>query len=361
MSILKTCPAVFAVEQEYQIMVPTKQDALVWITVGKKAYYNHSNGVLRSHTVIHRMTVPMSELNREKSYSVHYRTIIERKPYFPESEEEVVITYPFRPLTKTIGINLSFLSDTHGFEDGPVKVGQWFGEELDVLVLGGDMPEHSGDLKYFDTIYRICEQVTKGEIPIVFARGNHDTRGFYAEQFEEYTPLKNGLPYYTFRLGPIWGLVLDTGEDKVDSSEEYNHTICFQPYREQQTEFIRQVAEAKEYQDATYRLVVAHIPFHQRHENEKFCIDDQLFCEWAKLIETIRPHLMLSGHLHLLRINRKGGEFDHRGQCCDVVVGAELIRGGAFSASALVLEKEGALVHFINDQGTLLRTEKIEY
>lgn len=361
MSVLKTCPAVFAVEQEYQIMVPVNEDSLMWVTVGEQSYYDHSNGVLRSHTPIHRMSVPMSELDREKSYSIHYRKIIERKPYFPESEEEVVLTYAFRPLTKTKEINISFLSDTHGFEEGPVKVGQWFGDTLDLLVLGGDMPEHSGDLQYYDTIYRICEQVTGGGIPIVFARGNHDTRGFYAEKFEDYTPLHNGLPYYTFRLGKVWGMVLDTGEDKLDSSEEYNHTVCFQPYRAAQTEFIRRVVEEKEYEDAEYRLIVAHIPFHERHENEKFCIDDDLFCEWAKLIGEIKPHMMLTGHLHLLRVSRKGGEFDHRGQCCDVLVGAELIRGGKFFASAVTLNPEGADVFFIEDTGELVRTETITF
>lgn len=92
--ILRTAPAVFAVGDTYQIMVPVSDPSLMWVQVGEEAYYDDSNGILRSAESTHRMTVPMEELNREKKYTVCYRKIIERKPYFTETEEELLPCFP---------------------------------------------------------------------------------------------------------------------------------------------------------------------------------------------------------------------------------------------------------------------------
>ncbi len=85
----KTCPAVFAVKNDYQIMVPVKSDLLFWVTVDGKNYYDHSNGIIRSSTRMHRVNVPMCALDKTGEYTVTYRKIIDRKPYFAETEEPV--------------------------------------------------------------------------------------------------------------------------------------------------------------------------------------------------------------------------------------------------------------------------------
>ena len=68
----KTCPAVFAIKNDYQIMVPVNSDLLFWVTVGDKKYYDHSNGIIRSSTRMHRVNVPMSELDKAGEYTVSY-------------------------------------------------------------------------------------------------------------------------------------------------------------------------------------------------------------------------------------------------------------------------------------------------
>lgn len=88
----KTCPAVFAVKNDYQIMVPVKSDLLFWVTVDGKNYYDHSNGIIRSSTRMHRVNVPMCALDKTGEYTVTYRKIIDRKPYFAETEEPVSAT-----------------------------------------------------------------------------------------------------------------------------------------------------------------------------------------------------------------------------------------------------------------------------
>lgn len=69
--------------------------------------------------------------------------------------------------------------------------------------------------------------------PAVFAVG----RAYGAFDFL----ILNGDSYYTFRLGKIWGMALDCGEDKMDKDPEYGSTICCHAFRQQETAFIRQV------------------------------------------------------------------------------------------------------------------------
>ena len=65
---LKMPPAVFAVENAYQILVTVKSQSLVWIKVGKKFYSDHINGVRPSGRSVHRFIVPMAELEKEGKY-----------------------------------------------------------------------------------------------------------------------------------------------------------------------------------------------------------------------------------------------------------------------------------------------------
>ena len=99
MTEVKLTPAVFAVDHDYHIMFYSEKPCLMWVKVGDKTYYDESNGILRSHTVVHRVIVPMKELNKALKYVVCLRYIIDRKPYFPEIEPVEELEYIFRPVT----------------------------------------------------------------------------------------------------------------------------------------------------------------------------------------------------------------------------------------------------------------------
>ena len=91
---LLTAPAVFAVENTYQIMAPVIGEMLFWVEIGDKKYYDHSNGIIRSDTDMHRVSVPMDLLDRAGEYTVCIKRIIDRKPYFPETEELTAYGFP---------------------------------------------------------------------------------------------------------------------------------------------------------------------------------------------------------------------------------------------------------------------------
>jgi len=321
-------PAVFAVGSSYKIMVWTKFPLLFFAEVNGKRYYDHSNGIIRSAHEIHSVTVPMSELDKAGEYTVGYRKVIERKPYFSTNEEPVSAVYRFRPVPKDGRVNIYQLADTHGNSVLTAEAGKYFGEDLDLLVLNGDTFDHSGNTANFAIIYKLCEALTGGERTCVFSRGNHDTRGVCAEQVERYMPTDKGRSYFTFRAGCVWGIVLDCAEDKPDDHPEYGFTNCCHEFRLEETEFIKDViANADSEYNAPgvkYRLVMSHHPFTYipRHP---FDIEQELYREWSALLkENVKPQVLLSGHLHKLFYSPEGGELDNGiGQCCPVLVGSK--------------------------------------
>ncbi len=361
--MLKTAPAVFAVRNEYQIMVPVEKPSLMWVKIGDKCYYDESNGIMRSITEVHRISVPMEVLDKYKEYTVCEKVLVERKPYFPTSEETVETKFKFRPVEKKDNIRAYHIADAHNTVDGPVCSAKAFGN-IDFLIMNGDIPDHSGKIENFDTIYMIAEKLTGGEIPIVFSRGNHDLRGFYAEKMAEYTPSDKPNTYYTFRLGSVWGIILDCGEDKPDSHEEYGGTVACHVFRERQTEFIKGVIENRENEyeaeGVKTRLVISHNPFTYL-QTPPFDIEREIFGEWAKLLkENVKPDLMISGHIHGIYIKYEGEDFDHLGQPCPLVVGSD-IKKDYFVGAGFEFSENSVKVDIVDSNKNILRTESINF
>ena len=113
-------PAVYAVGNEYQIFIVVNSETLVWAQVGTEEYFDDSNGILRSGSDTHKIVVPMEELDKAGSYTIKFRRVQERLPYFSKTGEVESVTFPFRPVPET-DIHIYHLADTHNKVDLPVK------------------------------------------------------------------------------------------------------------------------------------------------------------------------------------------------------------------------------------------------
>lgn len=353
--MLKTAPAVFAVENTYQIMVQVSKPCLFRVKIKDKDYYDESNGILRSLSDLHRVTVPMGALDESKEYTVCVRPLVKRKPYFTSTLPVKEYTYPFHPVPAD-NIRAYHISDAHNHITAPVAACKTFGD-IDLLILNGDIISHSGNPSKFGNIYEICSQLTNGSIPVIFSRGNHDMRGNYAEQFAEYTPNAHGNTYYTFRLGGLWGVVLDCGEDKPDDHAEYGHTVSCHQFRERQTKFLRDIVIHKNEEYSAdgilHKLVVVHNPFTQTLD-PPFDIEQELFSEWTKILrEEIKPDLMLCGHTHEIAVRMPGSEFDHKGQPCPVIIGSAPDKN-YFAGCGYIFGKAETKVVFTDSNGKVL-------
>lgn len=348
-------PVVYAVGRDYQIMVPVTCETLMWVRIGEEDFFDDDNGILRSRVQTHRMTVPSAVLDRAGKYTLCFRKVLERLPYFSKTGEVGTFEVAFRPIEKDV-INFYHIADAHNRIEGPVSAGKFFGKALDLLVLNGDIPDHSGQIENFAAIHRIAGEITGGAIPVVFSRGNHDMRGIHAENLSGHTPSDRGNSYYTFRLGPLWGVVLDCGEDKNDEDEAYGHTVCCHAFRLRETKFLEQITAraADEYAapGVKYRLVFSHFHFTE-NDRPPHDIESGIFSLWCRLLrENVRPQAMLFGHVHENYITRPGDPRDHKGQGCPVIVSGipDPKAFDLFSGAAVTLSPEGIRIRF-TDQG----------
>lgn len=358
--MLKTTPAVFAVGRSYQIMVQLTQPALFWVRVSHTDYYDESNGILCSLSEVHRVTVPMDQLDQAREYTVFVRPLVERKPYYAETSAPLSYSYPFTPVPSG-PIRAYHIADAHNRLEEPIAAARAFGD-IDFLILNGDIINHSGDPSKFDNVYQLCEALTGGTKPVVFSRGNHDMRGNYAERFADYTPNFNGNTYYTFRLGRLWGVLLDCGEDKLDDHPEYGYTVACHPFRMRQTQFLTSViADCKnEYDDETIqtRVVIAHNPFPIIPE-PPFDIEQDIYGQWVHLLrDHIHPHVIICGHTHKPDVFEPGSEQDAYGQPCPVVTGSA-VENDYFAGCGYIFGETEIQIQFTDNTGNRFGSYRI--
>ena len=354
--IFASAPVVYAAGDEYQIFIIPASRTVMWCRIGANEYYDDSNGVLRSETMLHKISVPASELDAAGEYTIGYRRFRERVSYFNKADLEGEVTFKFRKVTSE-NPKFFLLSDVHNRIESGISAAKSFGD-MDFLVINGDIHDNSESPERLLLSQQIAASVTGGGIPVVFSRGNHDLRGPWAERQAEFSPVVNGRSYYTFRLGNLWGVVLDGGEDKKDESIEYGGVNCCHAFRLRETRFLEKViADADHEYNAPgvkYRIVVSHIDF-SAPQKAPFDIEYDIYGKWCELIrENIKPTAYFYGHVHQNYVTLPGSERDIFNQGAPAVTAGLPERGEGktgYIGAAVTLTPTQLHVDFVNQAG----------
>lgn len=295
---LTNMPVVYAVESDYQIVWTTSLNSTGSVKVGNDYYHDLYAGSKRSSKV-HKVIVPMKVLDEGKFYQIYSTSIIYRGPYSGLKGRTITKDFQFKPLDLSDGLHYYALSDTHEHAHAAGITGSYFGDKLDFLILLGDISSHLESTKDMELINRIAFEITKGQKPIVYARGNHEVKASNAPELHRYVGSKNENFYYTFTLQGVFGIVLDLGEDHEDSWWEFYDTAHFEAYRTIQTEFLKEIVAREDYQspDIVYRMLISHIPI-SYVSADNFLKDLKL--EWTEILNEIKLDIALSGHHHQL-------------------------------------------------------------
>jgi predicted MPP superfamily phosphohydrolase len=214
-----------------------------------------------------------------------------------EAESEIIqVEFP----AANIELFLAAFSDIH--EQSQIYKQQarqipW--EQVDYALYLGDLVNHVDDAKQAaEAIFGL--PTGEVDLPRVFARGNHETRGADARNLADWMLPAGGKWYYTFESGNAFFVVLDSGEDKPDSHVEYAELINFNEYHQQQAIWLANVFESTEYRNADYQVVLVHIPPFEDYSvifPEDF-LTDAFDPVLALLHEQEDIDLVMSGHLH---------------------------------------------------------------
>ncbi len=317
-------PVVYAVGTDYQIFFYVGRSAYARLKVGSAVFDDAVCGVMRSAPGLRRITVPQAALHEAGGYTLCLQRIRERKSYWTETIGTKETFYSFFPVPEQGPVRAYMLGDAHGDAARTLAAAENAGD-FDFLIVNGDINE-SVSLRHLAPAHNIAAALTGGSRPVVYARGNHELRGAVSELLPQYIPTQNGNTYYTFRLGSVWGIVLDCGEDKPDDHGEYGGYARFHPFRLAQTDFLRRVVKhAKTEFNApgvTTRIAVVHTQFPCVQE-PTFDIERPLYQRWCDLLGKMGTDVILSAHAHRFCVLRPGDAGLRLKTPCPLVVGAE--------------------------------------
>ena len=326
MSFLLNKPTVFVIGKEYEIVLSLRENGICSVLVGGDTYYEENTGVLSSEKNYAKIRVPQKALDKTKEYTVKYRKSINRKAYFSELGEAEFERFEFKPIEKTDNINIYHSADVHYIFDVAKNTISYFGEDTDLIILNGDIGEVESEQNYFD-ILNFTGEISDGRIPVVMARGNHDTRGRLAERYTDYFPANHKDTYYTFEIGNMRGIVLDCGEDKPDSydsygGDEYGGVNIFEIYRRRELGFLKSIEPDPE----KLTFAVSHMCPAQIHpvSGSKFDIERELYSEYNRELARIGIKFMINGHIHRTYVLKKNDEKSLLPHEYNVIVGSAL-------------------------------------
>lgn len=135
------------------------------------------------------------------------------------------------------------------------------GPGFDFMVFNGDvLTDPMTEAQVVESLLLPMAWFASKGIPCFFLRGNHETRGAMARRLHEYLLLPEDRYYAAMSFGPLRLLLLDTGEDKPDGNVEYSGLVDFDPYMEEQRDWLAAEIASDAYKAAPWHVVVEHIP-----------------------------------------------------------------------------------------------------
>ena len=286
---------VYAVEDTYQIVFSTKDQADAWVQIGDECYYDLYAGSMRSEDLVHKIEVPQSVLDAAGGYTVYARQMIYRGPFGGYTGSTVSRSYDFRPVDASDGLNYFALSDVHESVAAAAKTAT--AADTDFIVLIGDLISMVETERDAQLANDLAHRITGGQIPVIYARGNHEIKGKYAEDLYKYVGSRDQGYYYWVTLGEeVFAVVLDMGEDHEDDFWEYYGTAQFDLYRAEQTAFLRETLDSGIHESYPYRMAVCHIPIPYVDKNGYF---EETRLAWTELLNELGTDISLSGHKHV--------------------------------------------------------------
>lgn len=168
-------------------------------------------------------------------------------------------------------------------------------EPFDYVFLNGDVYDDlENEEQVIEQMIKPCAELFAAQKPMLFVRGNHDIRGQFAREMPGYFSFPKG-PFFTYRHGPVFVIVLDTGEDKEDEADVFAGLVDCAAFRNRQAVWLETVLQSEAYENAPFKVVKMHIPTHYTNgaKGELHC--HELF---TPLFNQYNVDLVIAGHTH---------------------------------------------------------------
>lgn len=265
-------------ENEVTILWITNRDAVGWVETApndslhfyadqRPQFFQTIHG-RKTIGKLHRVRITGLQKGTTYRYRVIAREVTRNEDYFVQYGKSVgsdVFEHaPYRFTTfdnDKPSIRCTIVNDIHGNNERQKQLLSSVREQAnDFVFFNGDMANHlSSEQQIIDDFLKTATELFASDIPFFYSRGNHETRGRFAYEYLNYFPTPTGETYYTFQDGPAFFIVLDGGEDKPDNDIEYHELGNYDPYREEQARWLKEVVESEAFKQAPFRIVLMHI------------------------------------------------------------------------------------------------------
>lgn len=265
--------------QDYKVYAETEGKA----TVGK---------VLSAH-------IPREHLTNNKYRTNTCRVKAERAYYPSIGNPKISEEYSFKGDYDTKeNVIIGTMSDWHGELNLLNAAAEKLYDDIDLLVMLGDAGDLIAESVIVNSIIKAGGDVSKGVVPIIYVRGNHETRGKAGHNLASMLGMSS--LYYQLERGDFMFTVLDIGEDKDDSHKEYGGLAAFAQYHERQTKWIESLDNSK---SAKYNILLSH--------SVNFCgANEDYAARWRAKAEAMNIDMIVGGHSHAVYRIRPGNNED---------------------------------------------------
>ncbi len=288
---ITSAPSVIDNGSEYSVVFSTNKYGTGYVeyNYNGKNYklYDEMGGRLNSDSKIHSISVPYEHL-RNNTYSVGSTEVFEQYSY--GSHRGKTVNSEKYTLKYNDSENQTFLviSDWHTELKDAYSAVNYVGEYDSVILLGDSSPGVDFEEEVVRNTVEFAGEIAKGTKPIIYARGNHETRGQYAGKLLYALGLNEF--YYTTDIGPYSFIVLDSGEDKEDSHPEYGGMNNYGQYRADMIDWMKTVNFENE-----KVIAISH--------SWTLCdVEKELSVTGWNELDRIGTRLILSGHNHECRL-----------------------------------------------------------
>lgn len=288
--------------------------------------YDEAAGRIKGDSTIHTVRVPKAQLDGN-SYCVGSVRVIEAYSYGSRLGKEVRSeSYAF---SAPSGANQTWLSvsDWHTRLEKAYDAVSYAGDYDGVILLGDGAPGLMFEEEIREYIVEFGGKLCGGTVPVVYIRGNHETRGEYAEKLPDYLGMDSF--YYTTDYGDYRFVVLDSGEDKQDDHPEYGGMVNYAAYRESMVSWLSNLS-------ASDKKTVALV-----HSGD-VCIEEDLHESAYASLKSLGVRQIISGHTHTCEFLEQEG--------LNIYIDGGH-RDGVFIASKLTFSPDGLLLEAWNDSG----------
>ena len=351
---ITSTPVVIDNGNEYSVVFSTNDYSTGWVEYSFEGtdfkVFDQTGGRLNSDSKIHSINVPYEHL-RNNTYKVGSTRLIEEFSYGSRTGKTVYSEgYEF---TYNDSENQAWLvvSDWHTFLDRAYSAIDSLGKDYDaVIMLGDSSPGVDFEEQVITNIVEFGGEISYGTKPVIYVRGNHETRGAYASKLS--TALGIDQFYYTTDFGPYSFVVLDSGEDKDDSHIEYGGMTDYNTYRADMIEWLKKV---KTNNDKVITL---------SHSWEISDVEPELSEAGFKELDRLGTRLLVSGHIHQCRFLDEGSEKETEvfTSYPDIIGYADGGKSGdSYIASMIILSDDGIKINAVDMNGNSIIEESFTW